>query len=153
MDHDLHPVKSDPALAQAAVEPCGYAKQHPERMVQCFSNSVTNNKQASRIWSLYTFEGFLLYIRDIRVSQSVVLNSISRIMRHHMCDNVQSHSLSPNVCLLRVRGTGAYDLKDRMQGRFTGVTLMEHLRAGIIRHSRDVLMVARWIAHGLNIEA
>ena len=87
------------------------------------------------------------------VSQSVVLNSISRIMRHHMCDNVQSHSLSPNVCFLRVRGTGAYDLKDRMQGRFTGVTLMEHLRAGIIRHSRDVLMVARWIAHGLNIEA
>ena len=70
-----------------------------------------------------------------------------------MCGNVQSHSLSPNVCFLRVRGTGAYDLKDRMQGRFTGVTLMEHLRAGIIRHSRDVLMVARWIAHGLNIEA
>ena len=67
-----------------------------------------------------------------------------------MCDNVQSHSLSPNVCFLRVRGTGAYDLKDRMQGRFTGVTLMEHLRAGIIRHSRDVLMVARSIAHGLN---
>ena len=87
------------------------------------------------------------------VSQSVVLNSISQIMRHHMCDNVQSHSLSPNVCFLRVCGTGAYDLKDRMQGRFTGVTLMEHLRAGIIRHSRDVLMVARWIAHGLNIEA
>ena len=86
-------------------------------------------------------------------SQSVVLNSISRIMRHQMCDNVQSHSLSPNVCFLRVCGTGAYDLKDRMQGRFTGVTLMEHLRAGIIRHSRDVLMVARWIAHGHNIEA
>ena len=94
-----------------------------------------------------------LYGHQASPSQSVVLNSISRIMRHHMCDNVQSHSLSPNVCLLRVRGTGAYDLKDRMQGRFTGVTLMEHLRAGIIRHSRDVLMVARWIAHGLNIEA
>jgi hypothetical protein len=91
--------------------------------------------------------------REAPVSQSVVLNSISRIMRHHMCDNVQSHSLSPNVCFLRVCGTGAYDLKGRMQGRFTGVTLMEHLRAGIIRHSRDVLMVARWIAHGLNIEA
>ena len=58
-----------------------------------------------------------------------------------MCDNIQSHSLRPNVCCLKVCGTGAYDLKDRMQGCFTGVTSMEHFRAGIIRHSRDVLMV------------
>ena len=119
----------------------GHLDRFPLRRLVARQIDLLGQKQVFRVPSFF------------RVSQSVVLNSISRIMRHHMCDNVQSHSLSPNVCLLRVRGTGAYDLKDRMQGRFTGVTLMEHLRAGIIRHSRDVLMVARWIAHGLNIEA
>ena len=48
-----------------AVRRWGYAKQHPQRMVQYFSNSITNKQQASKIWSLYSFEGFLLYIRDI----------------------------------------------------------------------------------------
>ena len=42
-----------------------YAKQHPQSMFQYFSNFIINNKQASKIWSLYSFEGFLLYIRDI----------------------------------------------------------------------------------------
>ena len=52
-------------LPMNAVRRLGYAKQHPQRMVQCFSKSVINSKQASNIWSLYTFEGFLLHIRDI----------------------------------------------------------------------------------------
>ena len=52
-------------LPMNAVRRWGYAKQQPQAIVQYFSNSVTNNKQASKIWSLYTFEGFLLYIRGI----------------------------------------------------------------------------------------
>ena len=45
------------------------------------------------------------------VHHSVILNSISQIMRHQRCDMVQSHSLSLEACLLSVRGTGACDFR------------------------------------------
>ena len=57
--------KSNLAIAQERSVKVSYAKQHPQSMVQHFSNSVINKQATSKIWSLYSFEGFLLYIRDI----------------------------------------------------------------------------------------
>ena len=59
-----HP-KSNLAIAQERSTKVSYAKQHPQSMVQPFSNSVINKQATSKIWSLYSCEGFLLYIRDI----------------------------------------------------------------------------------------
>ena len=47
-------------LPMSRVQRRGYAKQHPQSILQYFSNSVTNKQQASKIGSLYPSKGFLL---------------------------------------------------------------------------------------------
>ena len=77
-----HP-KSNLVIAQDRSTKVSYAKQHPQSMVQNFPNSVMNNKQASKIWSLYSFEGFLLYIRDM-VKITKVTNMNESIIEEHI---------------------------------------------------------------------
>ena len=63
-------------LPKSRVQRWGYAKQHPQSILQHFSNSIMNKQATSKIWSLYSFEGFLLYIRDIvKITKVTNINS------------------------------------------------------------------------------
>ena len=53
--------KSNLAIAQERSAKVSYAKQHPQSMVQHFSNSIINNKQASKIWPLHLKGGVVKY--------------------------------------------------------------------------------------------
>ena len=54
-----------------------YAKQHPQSMFQYFSNSIINNKQASKMWSLYSFEG-LQRLQKLLILTKAPLTSAQR---------------------------------------------------------------------------
>ena len=75
--------KSNLAIAQERSAKVSYAKQHPQSMLQYFSNSIINNKQASKMWSLYSFEDFPLFIRDI-VNVTKVTNIHKSIIEEHI---------------------------------------------------------------------
>ena len=69
--------KSNLAIAQERSAKVSYAKQHPQSMFQYFSNSKSKQQATRKIWSLYSFEGFLLYIRDIvKITKTFTDNQI-----------------------------------------------------------------------------
>ena len=51
-DLHTHP-KSNLAIAQERSAKVSYAKQHPQSMLQYFSNSIINKQATSKIWPLH----------------------------------------------------------------------------------------------------
>ena len=73
-------------------------------MVQYFSNSITNKQQASKIWSLYSFEGFLLYLRDIvKITKATNINK--SIIEKYFLEKEMRGAAAPRTPRLKRKDT------------------------------------------------